>query len=120
MHCRKSTAFGSKLIGGAHTHSSCYVGCGLLVESHLRALVLTFPSVMSFSLKIDVNFNPCIIFDSDPSHTFNPTLEFDSSPVLNFSSGVAFDSDPGPVFDSALNAAFNSNSVHNSVAVAHP
>ncbi|GBP40293.1 WD repeat-containing protein 44 [Eumeta japonica] len=49
------------------------------------------------------------------SHTFVfdpvPTLVFVPSPVLNFGSGFVFDSDSGSVLDSALQPAFNSDSV---------
>ncbi|GBP65147.1 hypothetical protein EVAR_29811_1 [Eumeta japonica] len=50
-----------------------------------------------------------VTLDSDPISTF----VFDSSPVLNFGSGLTFVSHPGPVLDSALRPAFNSDSATN-------
>ncbi|GBP09279.1 hypothetical protein EVAR_4121_1 [Eumeta japonica] len=69
---------------------------------------------------MDVNFNPDLVFDSDPKHTSDSDsvfrLVFDPGPVLSFGRSSAFHYDPGPVLDSALRPAFNFDSaiIHSS------
>ncbi|GBP63550.1 hypothetical protein EVAR_61290_1 [Eumeta japonica] len=67
-------------------------------------------------VSIDVNFNSDFVFDSDPLTLDSDsvsTLVFDPISVLNFDSDLAFNSDPGPVPDSALHPAINSDSTIN-------
>ncbi|GBP23183.1 hypothetical protein EVAR_82347_1 [Eumeta japonica] len=89
---------------------SCIVNARSCTSMDVERFFYSFES-------IDVNFNPVLGFDSDPSQTFDsdpvPTLVFDPSPVLNFDLGPAFDSDPGPVLDSNFYPAFNSDSAMN-------
>ncbi|GBP16280.1 hypothetical protein EVAR_93648_1 [Eumeta japonica] len=58
-----------------------------------------------YSLDLACDSEPSRTFDSNPT----PTLVIDSSPVSNFGPGYPFDSYPGPILDSALIPAFNSN-----------
>ncbi|GBP41335.1 hypothetical protein EVAR_25173_1 [Eumeta japonica] len=65
-------------------------------------------------MRIYVNFNPCLILNSDAGYISNSnpdsTLGFDPNPVLNFGPGPVLYSDPGPVLDSSPRPVFNFNS----------